>query len=77
VHEGLAVAYRKYSHDYVDAENAAKQSRAGIWDSAFVMPWNWRNGERLETTASEKTNDECKIIGNISKRASNSRTEKS
>ncbi len=46
VREGWAVAYRRYSLDYVDAEGTARQSRAGIWGSTFVMPWDWRGGQR-------------------------------
>jgi len=35
---GWAVAYREYSNDYVDAEDRAKQRKAGIWNSTFTMP---------------------------------------
>ena len=45
VREGWAVAYRKNSLYYVVAEDHARENRAGIWDSAFVMPWDWRGGQ--------------------------------
>ena len=49
VRQGFAVAYRKYSKQYVEAEEVAKKEKIGLWQGAFVMPWKWRRGERLET----------------------------
>jgi endonuclease YncB( thermonuclease family) len=43
---GWAVAYRKYSMDYVPAEELAQQRNAGMWAGTFVMPWDWRKGAR-------------------------------
>lgn len=42
VNEGLAVAYRKYSSDYIGQELEAKANNRGIWASEFEMPWDWR-----------------------------------
>ena len=42
VMEGWALAYRKYSEDYVRAENYAKSMRRGIWKTEFEPPWEWR-----------------------------------
>lgn len=42
VAQGWALAYRKYSEDYVDEEAKAKASELGIWGSEFVAPWDWR-----------------------------------
>ena len=42
VTDGWALAYRKYSEDYVRAENMAKSLRVGIWAGEFVAPWLWR-----------------------------------
>jgi endonuclease YncB( thermonuclease family) len=39
---GYAVAYRRYSTDYVSAENSAKSEQLGIWGGSFEMPWNYR-----------------------------------
>jgi len=39
---GWAVAYRKYSLDYVADEERAKRARLGIWSGSFEMPWDWR-----------------------------------
>lgn len=47
VSEGWAVAYRRYSRDYSDAETAARSAGRNIWSGQFVMPWDWRRGQRL------------------------------
>ena len=67
VSEGWALAYRRYSKDYVEAEDAAKEAGNGLWRGTFIPPWEWRRGKRL---ASEAANDnrECPIKGNIGKR---------
>ncbi|MCH7541130.1 MAG: thermonuclease family protein [Proteobacteria bacterium] len=46
VSEGWALAYRRYSVDYIDEEEAARSARRGIWRGEFVPPWEWRRGER-------------------------------
>ena len=38
VRQGLALAYRRYSHDYVEEEAEAQAARRGIWASEFVKP---------------------------------------
>ena len=42
VSAGWALAYRRYSKDYVAAENEARKARRGIWRGTFVKPWVWR-----------------------------------
>jgi endonuclease YncB( thermonuclease family) len=39
---GWAVAYRRYSLDYVPDEDTARRNRINIWSGAFDMPWDWR-----------------------------------
>ena len=67
VEQGWAVAYRKYSTDYVSHETAAKAARRGVWRGDFVEPSRWRRGERLEAAAASGTGD-CRIKGNISRK---------
>lgn len=43
VSKGWALAYIKYSSDYVDAEGVARVNAAGIWRGRFLAPWVWRN----------------------------------
>ena len=42
VESGWATAFRKYSSDYVEAEEKAKAHRLGIWNSTFVLPEQFR-----------------------------------
>ena len=46
VRNGWALAYRKYSTDYVDAEAAAKKDGIGLWSGEFERPWEWRRRKR-------------------------------
>ncbi len=65
VQQGLALAYRRYSLDYVDEEADAQAARRGIWASEFVKPWEWRRGKRI--AANDNAPDQCLIKGNISR----------
>jgi endonuclease YncB( thermonuclease family) len=51
VAQGWALAYRKYSKDYVDQETEARTHSRGMWGGAFVEPWAWRRGARLPNLA--------------------------
>ena len=42
VYYGLALAYRRYSDDYVAAEDGAREARRGMWQGSFVEPRAWR-----------------------------------
>jgi endonuclease YncB( thermonuclease family) len=71
VENGWALAYRDYSRDYVDAEAAARVTRAGIWSGSFDAPWDWRRGRRSGRRPAANDNvatGECPIKGNISAR---------
>jgi endonuclease YncB( thermonuclease family) len=45
VSQGWAIAYRKYSMDYVDDEERAHSQKIGIWAGTFVVPEEWRKGK--------------------------------
>ena len=47
VQTGHALAFRRYSSDYIAAEEDARLNRVGIWEGRFVEPWNWRRGLRI------------------------------
>ena len=49
VYEGLALAYRKYSKQYIPEEDKARAAKRGMWAGEFVPPWDWRKGKRLDT----------------------------
>jgi endonuclease YncB( thermonuclease family) len=43
---GDALAYRQFSHDYVDEEERARAARRGAWSGRFDAPWDWRHRAR-------------------------------
>ena len=45
VASGHAVAFRRYSTDYVLAEDSAKANRRGLWGGTFTMPSEYRSGK--------------------------------
>lgn len=65
VSEGLAVAYRRYSQDYVSREVQARSMLAGLWSGEFIMPWDWRRGKRLAYEQVSANPGDCVIKGNI------------
>ncbi len=42
VRSGYAVAYKRYSKDYVRDEDYAKENKLGIWKGTFIRPEKWR-----------------------------------
>jgi endonuclease YncB( thermonuclease family) len=46
VAEGLALAYRRYSQDYVAEEADARSRGVGAWDGSFDRPEQWRSRGR-------------------------------
>lgn len=62
---GHALAYRQYSKRYISAEKNAEDKEIGMWQGEFIVPWEWRKGERLSAKKPSITGD-CLIKGNIS-----------
>ncbi len=46
VRQGWAVAFRRYSTDYVAQEREARAARRGMWQGRFDDPGDWRAGQR-------------------------------
>jgi endonuclease YncB( thermonuclease family) len=44
--KGWALAYRRFSKDYVDEEEAARAAKEGGWAGTFEDPWAWRARSR-------------------------------
>jgi endonuclease YncB( thermonuclease family) len=42
VSSGWALAYIRFSKDYEADEKAAREAKAGMWQGAFIAPWDWR-----------------------------------
>ena len=46
VRAGWATAYRRYGHQYVADEEAARAGRRGMWSGRFTEPEQWRRERR-------------------------------
>lgn len=44
VQNGWAMAYVKYSRDYIAQEETARSKARNIWSGSFTLPWEWRKG---------------------------------
>ena len=42
VKNGWALAYDRVSHDYDADETEARSAKVGLWQGAFIAPWDWR-----------------------------------
>ena len=42
VRNGHAVAYRRYSKEYISDEDFAKENKLGLWQGKFLDPEKWR-----------------------------------
>ena len=42
VSNGWALALARISRDYEPDEKAAREAKAGMWQGAFIAPWDWR-----------------------------------
>ena len=58
VRNGWALAYRKYSTDYIQSEDIAKSNKSGMWSGEFINPWDWRKRKRLKNEGAKSC---CKI----------------
>jgi len=52
VRQGYAVVFDRFlttamKAEYFAAQDEAKAAKLGIWQGEFIMPWDWRNGDRL------------------------------
>jgi endonuclease YncB( thermonuclease family) len=46
VQQGWALAFTRYSKEYVPEEEAARAAGRGLWSGAFIAPWDWRHRNR-------------------------------
>src|SRR6202790_1312030 len=49
VANGWALSFARVSHDYDDDEKAAREAKAGMWQGAFIAPWDWRARNKKTT----------------------------
>ena len=38
----LGAGLTRFSRDYEPDEKAAREAKAGMWQGAFIAPWDWR-----------------------------------
>jgi endonuclease YncB( thermonuclease family) len=43
VREGWALAFVRYSDEYVEEQTSARNAHRGLWSGAFIAPWDWRH----------------------------------
>ncbi len=67
VEAGMAWAFRKYSTDYVGAEEKAKAKRAGIWQAPTEAAWDYR-AHRWDASLQQTPDRKCPIKGNINRK---------
>ncbi len=49
VQQGWAIAYRKYSKEYIADEEQSRAAKLGIWAGTFMEPEEWRRRKRNHT----------------------------
>jgi endonuclease YncB( thermonuclease family) len=62
---GYALAYRRYSTDYVSAEDSARLARRGIWIGTFELPSQVRHADDeyvLDRPAEQGTNESLPVV---------------
>jgi endonuclease YncB( thermonuclease family) len=42
VRSGWALSFVQFSHVYDADEKVARDAKAGLWEGAFIAPWDWR-----------------------------------
>lgn len=47
VESGHALAFRRYSLDYVAQEDRAREAKRGLWAGEFQPPWDFRRAKKL------------------------------
>lgn len=78
VASGYAVAFRRYSTEYVSAEDTARNNRRGLWSGTFEMPSEVRAASRRPVTTPREapiisrlrqpSSKSCAMKGNHSRR---------
>lgn len=46
VRAGWALAFVRYSREYLPQEEEARAAGAGMWATEFVPPWEWRKAQK-------------------------------
>jgi len=63
VREGWALAYVKYSSAYVSVEEQARTRQSGLWQGAFIAPWDWRRRNNMTTMMGTLKEAQATLLG--------------
>lgn len=69
VRQGWALSFTKYSHSYDSDEMTAREARLGLWQGAFIAPWDWRHRNKKTEVlgaASVPVNAQSILLGAVS-----------
>ncbi|MCD2183663.1 thermonuclease family protein [Rhizobium sp. GN54] len=67
VETGMAWAFRKYSVDYANLEETAKQQGIGIWQAPTEAAWDFR-AHKWDASLTDVPDGKCPIKGNINRK---------
>jgi endonuclease YncB( thermonuclease family) len=63
VSQGWALALTRQSRDYEADEKAAREAKAGMWQGAFIAPWDWRvRNKKTHVLGAVKPPDNARAI---------------
>ncbi|WP_284180394.1 thermonuclease family protein [Rhabdaerophilum sp. SD176] len=57
VRQGFALAFRRYSVEFLPDEAIARSKRRGLWQGRFAAPWDWRHGSPATLDAEHPPED--------------------
>lgn len=65
VEQGWALPYFQHSFTYVRAEENARTQQRGLWQGAFIAPWDWRRRNKMTTTMGtlKEPNPQAMLLG--------------
>jgi hypothetical protein len=69
VHQGWALSFVKYSDSFDADEVAAREAQAGLWQGAFIAPWDWRHRSKetvILGAAAVPVNAQTILLGAVS-----------
>jgi endonuclease YncB( thermonuclease family) len=63
VKNGWALSYVQFSHAYDADEKEARDAKAGMWQGAFIAPWDWRvRNKKTTILGATKAPDSARTI---------------
>ena len=63
VRSGWALAYTRFSRDYEADEAQAREAKVGMWQGAFIAPWDWRvRNKRTQILGAVKAPETARAI---------------